>query len=67
MRATDFLDGLNDAGAAAALRRLDGMSGDERNELRSETIRRLAAGELSPATAVAVLPLLGVEPAVPEL
>lgn len=69
MRATEFLDRLNDASPdlAEALRRIDGMTGDERNELRSEMIGRLAAGELPPSTAVALLPSLGAEPVVPEL
>lgn len=43
------------------------MSGAELDELRSELIRRLAAGELPPLTAVRVLPMIGAEPAVPDL
>ncbi len=43
------------------------MSGDEQNAVRIETVRRLAAGELPPETAVMVLPVVGAEPAVPDL
>lgn len=64
-----FLNAL--AGGSSSLdetrRRLDAMSGAELDELRSEMIRRLAAGELPPGTAFAVLPMLGVEAAVPDL
>jgi hypothetical protein len=68
MSAAEILDALvASSDPAQTIRRLDALSGEERNDLRSEMIRRLAAGELSAATALAVLPSLGVEPAVPEL
>lgn len=69
MSAAEFLNALAAASPnpVEARRRLDAMSVTELNELRSEMIRRLAAGELPPVTALTILPLAGVEPAVPDL
>lgn len=69
MRASDYLDHLIEAPANPEdeLRRIDAMTGDERDELRRAVVLRLADGTLPPNVAVAVLPIIGVEPAVPDL
>lgn len=70
MSAAEFLDGLTGVApdlAAGRLRQLDSLSGDERDALRGDTVRRLAAGELAPETPLAILPVVGAEPAVPDL
>ncbi|HUR80891.1 MAG TPA: hypothetical protein VM733_09000 [Thermoanaerobaculia bacterium] len=69
MHATEFLDALvSDPGDPMdSLHRLKAMNDEQRDELRTEVLRRLAADTVPPNVAIAVLPVIGVEPAVPDL
>jgi hypothetical protein len=65
----DFLDVLRhtEKNPYESFRELLAMTHQSRQDLRLETVRRLAAEELPALTAVAVLSVIGVEPIVPEL
>ena len=65
---TEILDRFADVSAwPEALRQLEAIPWNERDELRVEVVRRLAAGELAPEAALAVLPVVEAEPVVPDL
>jgi hypothetical protein len=69
MHTAEFLDAVTEGRGVLheELRRLGTMSGDELEEVRREALRRLVEGTLTPALAIAVLPMAGVEPLVPDL
>ena len=70
MHAAEFLDGLTGASPEVldeGFRQLEAANGDERDALRGEAVRRLAAGELDPELALAIVATVGAEPAVPDL